>query len=116
MESKTQEFLAKLEIRNAKAYRPRSFELYEEYSQASIEETISKRQEKFNRSDTKARKELLSEVKNEIVEFCKWLEQDKNLEHTTAYYYAISLKSLLLGLPVGVQVAKLFGAILEDSH
>ena len=69
--------------------------------------------EKF--CDVKARKELLAEVENEIGKFCKWLEENKNFEHAIAYYYAVSLKSLLLGLPVGVYVAKLFGAILDNS-
>ncbi len=115
MEPKTEEFLAKLEIRDVEDHHPKSFELYEEYSQTSIEETIRNRREKFNKADVKARKELLAEVENEIGKFCKWLEENKNFEHAIAYYYAVSLKSLLLGLPVGVYVAKLFGAILDNS-
>lgn len=91
----------------------RSFELYEEYSQRIIADTIRIRTENFAKTDLKAKRELLTEVEREVKNFRTWLEENKSFEPTTAHYYSASLKSLLLGLPVGVQVARLFSAILD---
>jgi len=115
MESETKEFMAKLEAYDMQERYPRSFELYEEYSQRPMADTIRIRRENFDKADFKAKGELQTEVEREVKNFCTWLEETKNLEPTTAYYYSVSLKSLLLGLPVGVQVARLFGTIL-DTH
>jgi len=54
------------------------------------------------------------EVDVEVERFRVWLEETKSLESEMAHYYSVSLKSLLLGLPIGEQVAYLFGAILES--
>jgi len=91
----------------------RSFELYEEYSQRIIADTIRIRREDFAKTDLKAKRELQIKVEREVEKFRTWLEETKNLEPNTAHYYSVSLKSLLLGLPVGVQVARFFGTIME---
>ena len=91
----------------------RSFELYEEYSERTIADTIRICRENFAKIDLKAKRELLAEVEREVKNFRTWLEETKNLEPNTAHYYSVSLKSLLLGLPVGVQVARFFGTIME---
>jgi hypothetical protein len=94
-------------------HRPRSFELYEEYSRQSIDDTIRTRKEIFDKADAKTRDELLKNIEREIGNFCAWLTEIKNFEPATAHYCSVSLKSLLLGLPNGVQVAQLFDTILD---
>lgn len=113
MQSKTGEFVAELEAYDIEECHLRSFELYEEYSQRIIADTIRICGENFAKTDLKARRELLAEVEREVKNFCTWLEETKNLERTAAHYYSVSLKSLLLGLPVGVQVARFFGIIMN---
>ncbi len=111
MQSKTGESMAELEMCDIQEPCLRSFELYEEYSKRTIADVIRIRRENFGKTDLKAKRELLAEVEREVKNFRTWLEEAKNLEPVTAHYYSISLKSLLLGLPVGVQVARLFGTI-----
>jgi len=115
MQSRTDEFLATLEIRDIEERYPRSFELYEEYSQRSIAVTIRVRKESFEKADLKTVREIVAEAEKEITGFCAWLEETKNFEHATAHYYSASLKSILVGLPAGVQVAQLFDAVLQKQ-
>lgn len=113
MQSRTEELIAKLEACNIQECRPRSFELYEEYSQRSIADTIRMCRENFEKADLRAKRELETKVETEVKDFRMWLEETKNLEPTKAHYYSTSLKSLLLGLPIGVRIAQLFGAVLD---
>ncbi len=113
MQSKTEELNAKLEAYDIQECRPRSFELYEEYSQRSIADTIRMCRENFEKADLRAKRELETIVETEVRDFRMWLEETKNLEPTTAHYYSTGLKSLLLGLPIGVRIAQLFGAVLD---
>jgi hypothetical protein len=113
MQSKTGEFVAELETHDIEESHLRSFELYEEYSERTIADTIRICRENFDKADLEAKRELLTEVEREVEKFCTWLEETKNLEPNTAHYYSVSLKSLLLGLPVGVQMARFFGTIME---
>ena len=115
MQSKTDEFLATLDILDIEEHYPRSFELYEEYSRKTIADTIKIRRESFEKADLKAIRELLTKVEREVSDFCCWLEETKNFERTTAHYFSASLKSMLIGLPSGVQVAQLFDAVLEKQ-
>jgi len=113
MQSKTGEFVAELEAHDIEESHLRSFELYEEYSQRTIADTIRIRTENFAKTDLKAKRELQIKVEREVKNFRTWLEETKNLERTAAHYYSVSVKSLLLGLPVGVQVARFFGTIMD---
>jgi hypothetical protein len=113
MQSKTYDFLA--EVCDIEERQPRSFELYEEYSQRPIADTIGRRKENFRKAGFTTKRQLLNEVEREVKSFRTWLEETKNLDPTIAYYIAVSLKSLLFGLPVGVQVAQLFGTILDKQ-
>lgn len=113
MQSKTEEFTAQLEQYDIMHKRPRSFELYEEYRRCNIIETVRIRKGNYDKADTEAKRELTTEVEQEVENFCTWLIEVKNLEPTTAHYCSISLKSLLLGLPIGVQIAELFDVILN---
>jgi hypothetical protein len=115
MQSKTDDFLSELEAYDIEERHPRSFELYEEYSQRTIADTIRRHRENFEKTDLKASRELLIEVEREVKSFRTWLEETKNLDPTIAHYIAVSLKSLLFGLPVGVQVAQLFGTMLDKQ-
>lgn len=115
MRSKTEDFLVELENLDIQKNLPRSFELYEEYSQRNINDTIRIRRENFDKADLNAKREREVEVEREIKDFRTWLEETKNLESSTAHYYSTSLKSLLIGLPVGVHVACLFGTILDTQ-
>jgi len=112
---KTDEFLAELEAYHIEERHPRSFELYEEYTQRTIADTIRTRRENFEKAGFTIKRELLAKVEREVKSFRIWLEETKNLDSTIAYYYAVSLKSLLFGLPVGVQVAQLFSTILDKQ-
>jgi hypothetical protein len=112
MQSKKEEFMVELEAYGVEKSYPRSFKLYEEYSQRNIAETIRMRREKFENADFKAKRKLASEVESEIKSFRVWLVETKSLQPSTAHYYSASLKSLLLGLPIGVQVACLFDILL----
>ena len=113
MQSKTGEFIAELEAYDIQEHHPRSFELYEEYSHRIITDTIRICRENFDKADLKAKRELQTKVEREVKNFRTWLVETKNLESSTAHYYSASLKSLLLGLPAGVHVARLFGTILD---
>lgn len=113
MQSKIGQFITELEASKMQELRPKSFELYEEYSRRPIADTIRTRMENFNEADLKAKRELLTEVEREVTDFRTWLEETKNLEHNSAHYYSVSLKSLLLGLPVGVQIAQLFSTVVD---
>jgi hypothetical protein len=113
MQSKTEDFAVELETSETRKSQPKSFELYEEYSQRGIAETIQTRRETYGKTDLQAREELETEVEIEVENFHIWLEVVKKFESFWAHYYSVSLKSLLLGLPIGVQVARLFDVVLE---
>ena len=115
MQPEIEEFVTELKAYDTQEDHPRSLELYEEYSQRSIADTIRICRERFGNADLKVEGELLIEVEREVKNFRAWLEETKNLEPATAHYYAVSLKSLLLGLPIGVQVTRLFDAVLETQ-
>lgn len=115
MQSKTDDFLAELEAYDIEERHPRSFEFYEEYSQRPIADTIRGRRENFEKAGFTSKRQLLSEVEREVKSFRTWLEETKNLDPMVAYYIAVSLKSLLFGLPAGVQVAQLFSTILDKQ-
>jgi hypothetical protein len=113
MQSKTEDFRAELEAYIPSQRRPRSFELYAEYSHRDIVETIQTRKEAYEKAGSQARQELETEVEVEVENFRIWLESVKKLLPFEAHYYSVSLKSLLLGLPIGVHVARLFDIVLE---
>jgi hypothetical protein len=92
---------------------PRSFALYEEYIRCDIDETIRARKNNYKSSSLERRKELENEVEVEVCAFRKWLEDTKKLESSISHYYALSIKSLLIGLPTGVPTAQLFSIVLE---
>lgn len=93
--------------------RPASFRLYEEYSGGSLQATISSRRDQYRKADLDSKRRLETAVGEEIEGFRVWLVRVKNFEDDAAAYCAVSLKSLLLGLPVGLQVAQLFDIIMS---
>ncbi len=93
---------------------PKTFTLYEEYSQRDIFSTIKTRRLEYEKATQERRKELEDEVEVEVKNFRSWFIESKKLEPSTAHYDAIALKSLLLGLPTGVQVAQLFNTVLDN--
>ncbi|MGA3192249.1 MAG: hypothetical protein ABSD73_07015 [Candidatus Bathyarchaeia archaeon] len=113
MQSKNEELTAELATRDTWKREPKSFGLYAEYSRRNILETIRTRRADYEMADTETKRKLEAEVSREVADFNVWLEQPKNLESITAHYHAVSLKSLLLGLPIGVKVAQLFSIILD---
>jgi hypothetical protein len=112
MQPKAEEFAAELEASETWKSQPKSFGLYEEYSQRDIVETIRTRKDAYEKADLRAKEELETEVDIEVENFHIWLESVRRLEPFAAHYYSVSLKSLLLGLPIGVQVAEFFDVIL----
>ena len=114
MESKTQDFWAELEASSIKEHYTRSFELYEEYSKTTIAKRITISTERFEKADADEKRKLVHAVEKEVEAFRAWLEETKDLEPDSARYHAVSLKSLLLGLPTGIQIAQLFNMILDE--
>jgi len=92
---------------------PRSFILYEEYSKNCIAETIRARRSMYELAGLEKKRDLEREVEVEVNDFHDWMVGNKGIERDMAHYYAISLKSLLLGLPSGAQIAQLFNIVLD---
>ena len=115
MQSQTEELLAELQALETQERTPHSFTLYEEYSRSRIAETIRTRRSNYDKATQERRRELEEEVEAEVDNFRRWLKEVKGLEPIAAYYNAISLKSLLLGLPMGLQIAQLFGKVLDSQ-
>lgn len=115
MQSSSEEFIAELQAYDNQKQKPRSFGLYEEYSRCDITETVRTRRGDYEEADEENRRKLEMGVEVEVESFSIWLEETKSMDSATAHNLAVSLKSLLLGLPIGVKVAVLFGMIL-DRH
>jgi hypothetical protein len=115
MQSQTEELTSTLGTLEAQKKTPKSFTLYEEYSQTDIADTIRTCRTNYNKATLERRKKLEEQVESEVSKFRRWLEETKNLEPNTAHYHAISLKGLLLGLPTGVQIAQLFDIALTRA-
>jgi hypothetical protein len=117
MQSNTEKLPVELEVHETDdAKKPISFKLYEEYSQKDIAETIRMRKDTYEKTEPQAKEELVTEVEIEVENFHIWLEAVKKLEPFEAHYYSVSLKSLLLGVPIGVQVAQLFDEVLNRER
>jgi hypothetical protein len=114
MQSKTEESIAEIEAYDTQTRQPRSFELYQEYSQCNVIKVVRNRRAEYDRADKETKRKLEKEVEAEVEDFRAWLEETKGLQHTAAHYYSVSLKSVLLGLPIGVQIAELFDVILNN--
>ena len=115
MQSRTEEFTTTLEGIDTRRARPKNSELYEEFSQCSISETVQLRQTEYGKADSETRRKLIIAVEEEIEDFTLWLSEIKNLEPTIAHFYAVSLKSLLTGFAFGMQVAQLFDVVLSKT-
>ncbi|HXX88158.1 MAG TPA: hypothetical protein VEH86_06930 [Candidatus Acidoferrum sp.] len=113
MESETEGFQVEVEADAPPKKKLKSFNFFEEYSQRNIAETIQARRDAYERADVLAREELEAEAEIDVENFRIWLEIVKKLPSFTAHYYSISLKSLLFGLPNGIQIAQLFDSVLE---
>jgi hypothetical protein len=113
MESKTEEFLTSAYTVESRDDRPTNFRLYEEYSGCNLHKTVSSRRERYGKADVDSRRRLEAAVDEEIEGFRVWLVRVKNFKDDAAIHCAVSLKSLLLGLPVGLQVAQLFDIIMS---
>lgn len=114
MQSKTEEPKAEIEAYDAQTRQPRSFELYQEYSQRNVIEVVRNRRADYDKADKETKRKLEKEVEAEVEDFRAWLEETKGIQHTAAHYYSVSLKSVLLGLPIGMQIAELFDVILNN--
>jgi hypothetical protein len=114
MQSKKEfEFIIDLEAYDTENAYPLSFGLYEEYSQRNVAETTRTRRENFEKADLKTKRELAAQAENEVESFRVWLQDIKYLESSVAHNYSVSLKSLLLGLPAGMQIARLFDIVMN---
>ena len=114
MQPQTQEHTSSPITLEAQKRTPKTFILYEEYSHNDMFETIRTHRLEYEKATPERRKELEDEVEAEVKNFRGWLVETRKLEASTAHYYAIALKSLLLGLPTGVQIALLFDAALDN--
>lgn len=111
MEEQAEEIVSEMKESRLRK-KPVSFTLYEEYSQTSMSETFTKRKNRYEKATCEERNRLEKQVEIEIATFRKWLETTKSLKGNESYYCALSLKSLLLGLPIGIQIAQLFNMVL----
>lgn len=114
MESKTEDFAVQIEAGDIPTPQLRSFQLFEEYSKKDIIEIMRTSRARFEKADLSCRRQLEVDANNEITDFCKWLKETKQFPPILAHYYSISLKSLLLGLPIGVQIAQVFNIMLAS--
>lgn len=111
MQSQIQQFLAAKDQGQIRSGYLRAFELFQEFSEKSILETIKERRADFDGH----RSEIREKAEREVTIFYNWLIHTKNISSKTAYYYAVSLKSLLAGLPTGVATGLLFSIILDTQ-
>ncbi len=114
MESKTQAFFVELEAKRDRT--PRSFQLYEEFNHKTIAEILRSRTRDYSKLTSREKLDLEYNIERELESFKTWLENNKNLDPNSAYYCSISLKSMLLGLPVGAQIAQLFDSLIEKAN
>lgn len=114
MQSKTDYMIADLDSLIPAKYHVGCFRLFEEFSHRPITEIIKDRRAIYERADSQARKEIEANANTEISDFRTWLKSVRKFTPQAAHYYSVSLKSLLIGLPTGVQIAQLFNAILEN--
>lgn len=115
MQSKTDEFVAEIEAIEIGEKIPKSISMYEEFSHENIAETVKTRRSNYEKADDRTRMKMFVEVEAEVMSFGTWLEQTKDFERDMAYHFSQSLKSLLLGLPTGLQIAYLFGIVLDKQ-
>jgi hypothetical protein len=114
MQPQTDELASQVDAVDAQKGTLTSFTLYEEFSQIDLAETIRTRRVDYDQATKERRRELEKDVEAEVKDFCKWLEDTKSLKPLAAHYCAISLKSLLLGISVGLQIAQLFNTPLNS--
>ena len=93
---------------------PSVFKFYEEYSKSNIFETVRTRRAEYDRATLERKIELQTKVEEEVQSFYLWLKNSKHLEPSMARYSSIALKSVLLGLPTGEQIAQLFSIVLDE--
>jgi hypothetical protein len=115
MQSKT-DFGVKIESGNTRKEFLNSLELYEEYKQKNVTMTINMRQEDFSRISYSDKRKLEEQVDQELHGFCVWLVEKKDLDDETARYCSISVKSLILGIPAGEQIAQLFDLTMNNRQ
>ena len=113
MQSKIQDFVIDLNVSEIRKEQLKGFELYEEFSGTNIYELIKNRMESFDKSNEETRRQLEATAEKEVNSFCTWLTEIKGMSPDIAHYYAVSLKSLLVGLPNGVDIGLLFGGVLD---
>jgi hypothetical protein len=113
MQSQTGKQSSDIRIVDSQYLAPRSYVLYEEYSKNRIAEVIRERRVMYEMTAFEKRKELEEQVEAEVNDFCRWLVEAKGFESSSAHYRAVSLKSLLLGLPFGPQIAELFNIVFN---
>ena len=114
MESKMDELIVGRDVVYTGISRPEACKLYEEYSARKIEETVEMNQRRFANADSNTLPELLSSVETEVINFSLWLEETKGFDPSYCYYSSISLKALLIGIPVGAQIVELFDFVLQQ--
>ncbi len=115
MESDTERFAVELSESDRQAIQPRSFMLYEEFSRKKIRDAVSRCREVFMNACPERKRDLETEADTEVECFRIWLETKKHLSAFTAHYCSLSLKSVLIGLPSGFQIACLFDLALAKT-
>lgn len=113
MESETEKPAVQIDAQNKQQARPKNFALYEEFSHKNIAEIIRIHRTKFEQANAEQKNSLEVEADDEVQAFRIWLEETKHFQPIEAHYYSISLKSLLVGLPTAVSLARLFNTILD---
>jgi hypothetical protein len=92
---------------------PRGFALFEEFCGRSVSEVYAKSARMFEASSAEGRARLCIEAEAKVKDFRDWLVNAKGYRLDAAHYFSVSVKSLIAGLPIGVEIGLLFAAALD---
>jgi hypothetical protein len=115
MQSRT-DFGLEIETGNSRKRHLNSLELYEEFKHKDVSGTTCIRQKNFSRAGCAEKRKLEVQVDNETRRFRSWLVETKNLDDEIARYCSLSIRSLILGMPMGEQIAQFFDLIINRGR
>lgn len=115
MQSKT-DFGVEIETGGSRKRHLDSLELYEEFKHKDVSGIICLGQKNFSRASCAEKRKLEVQVDNETKSFRSWLVETKNLDDEIARYCSLSIKSLILGMSMGEQIAQFFDLVINRGR